>query len=303
MKRKMKKTAAYFALIIFASLTALPFSLASAQSLNMATPPATQQLIPLSINATAIPTLTAVPSLNAVPLTAEAPPKNPAGTQETTQEATGTSSKGRTTDTATQETAQITYPDAELPVLDLGSTEEETQTQETSALCPATDTNACLDPAKAEQTILPPVIGNQVKISLLVFLGASLGTILWLLSNLFINSARGRRETLRLERQDRLGKNNLRLDNLGQAYGPVSNALDHLLKPAGKGLILDTKALADYKSAATNIELFGSEETLDAHKKLTGLLNGPKSPSAEEIESAKTGLMAALRKDLGLGPK
>ena len=296
MKKKIKKNAAYFALLFFAPLTAFPFSLASAQSLNMATPPATQELIPLTITKTALPALTDV-NLQTVPVTAEAPPRIPA-TQEETQETSETAGTGRVIDTQ-----EIDYPDAELPILDLGSTEEETQTQETSALCPVTDSNACLDPAKAEETILPPVIGNQVKIALLVFLGASLGTVLWLLSNLFINSARGRREILSLERKERLGKNNLRLDNLSAAYGPISGALDNLLKPAGKGLILDTKALADYKAVATGIELFGSEETLDAHKKLTGLLYGPKSPSAEEIESAKNGLIAALRKDLGLGPK
>ena len=295
----MKKLFAHFALLIVLILMASPFDVAQAQTLTrLATQELTPLMLPAAVTPAAIGTPTLVPSLNAVPFTPEAPP---ADTQETLQTGipAGTAARGSTT--STQESADLNLPEPELPILDIGANTQETQ--ETSQLCAsAAASQSCLDPSKAEATILPPVIGNQIKISLLVFLGAILGSLLWVLSNFFLNTARGRREILRLARQQRLAGENLRLENLREYYGRISDPLSRLFKPSGNKLLLDAKALSDYRSAAVSIEMFGSNEALEAHRKLSGLLSQAKLPPLAEIESASSDLIAALQKDLGLNP-
>ena len=248
--------------------------------------------------------LTVTPSIPVLsttlrPLTAEPLPLEETPVTTDTQQSSGTSAFGGTQETDGLTGSYDNLPEPELPVLDLGMTEETSETQAAGETAGLAASPICIDPQKAGELILGPVIGNQVKFSLLVFLGAFLGAILWALSNISMAAARGRREELRLERQGREETRNRRLENLQKSYAALPAPLENLIKQSGGRAVLDEKALQSYKKAAVDIELFGSVDSLAAHNRLVALLSRPELPPAEEIEFAKSDLLKQIRQDLG----
>jgi hypothetical protein len=215
------------------------------------------------------------------------------GTTGTTTGTNGTGTAGSTTGTTgTNLSGQV-----DLPILDLSLTQE---TQDSQCQPLETDDSICISPARAREAILPPVLGGQLVSSLLVFLGAALGGILWILISFIMGRAQQKRDILRMERQGRFNAESQRIDNLHQNYNNLCSALASIFIMKGGKLVSDQNSITGYKKASTDLDLFGSDETVAANKNLLESFTKSKNPSLEDFTAAKERLMASLKKDLGL---
>lgn len=243
------------------------------------------------------------PSDLTVPFTPEAPPVE---TEETT--GTDTPDPRETQETqeteetvATQETEEtiedLNLPDPELPVLDLGLEDPVDDEGNGILIGTSSDYAACITPEDAEAKILPPVIGNQIKVALIALLGAIMGATLWVLGSGLIASARGRGEILRIMADGQRAfydKKTVALQDTKEALG---NALHDILVKSGNKTSVNPGAFDLYCRSSADLEIFGSDESLEAHKKMTALLSSG-NPSPEDIAAAKSTLLESLQMDI-----
>ena len=136
--------------------------------------------------------------------------------------------------------------------------------------------------------------------ALLVFFGGGLGTLLWIFSANIMNSSQMKREEVRFDRQQRASNESRRLDQLSKTYGRLSDTIASLYKESGNKLVLNKDALRNYLSSSIDLEMFGSEESLAAHKQFLGMLTSGNSVTKETFEQTKNNLIGSLKKDLGL---
>jgi hypothetical protein len=246
---------------------------------------------------TADPTLT-LPASDGRPLTPEAPPIGTVtATQETTQQTTQETLDPRETTETTQETSETTetteldLPEPELPVLDIGTTDgspnEEILTE-----------TECVDPDSVETTILTPVVGNQIKVALMALLGAILGAILWVAGSALIGSARNRGEIMRVLAMENEAMETKRVELLAEAKAALEDTLSGVLKQTGNKISVDHDRLEQYCRAAADIEIIGSEKTLQAHKNLLGLLSAHTPPAPEDFDTARAALLESVQDDM-----
>lgn len=269
-----------------------------------------QSLTTTAVKATTVTPVTAVPPSTLVttttdltqPFTPEAPP---VATTETTQETatTGTTAAGTqpkdtsVSSSATQETTETqTLPEPILPVLDIGA-DGQSNTQE-GLLTPTETDETCANSDAAKAAILPSVIGNQIKVALMTLLGAILGAILWVLGSTLIGSARGRGEILHIKTIERQDLENKRTDTLAQSKAALTDALDNVIKQTGAKSSVDHAQFEEYCRAAADLEIFGSDATLQAHHKLVSMLSQQKPPAPEEFHAAKSHLLESLQNDI-----
>jgi|GEM_PF-2962784 len=220
----------------------------------------------------------------------------------TTQEpaTTTTPSTNTTTTKPTQETTEtLNLPDPILPVLDASSSDTQVGTQateETSSTGGASPD--CINPDDAKATILPPVLGNQVKVALMALLGAILGAILWVLASALISTARDRGEILRIQNRGRQEMDTRRTETLAESKAALSDALSGIIKQTGAKSSIDHAKFEEYARAAADLEILGSEKSLKAHRQLTAMLSQQNPPSAEEFNAAKSQMLESLQNDI-----
>lgn len=242
------------------------------------------------------------PPITREPLPPTPPPPPPLATvtsTQQTQQAGGSTGSGTTGTTGTGTTGTNLSGQVSLPILDIGLTQE---TQETQQQCETqqVDSSMCISPTAAREAVLPPVMGEQLQYSLLVFSGAVLGGILWIITYVLMGRAQQKRDRLQFERQARYDAESHRVDNLHKNYDDLCNALGNIFVVKSGKYSADKNAITSYKKASTDIDLFGSDETVAANKNLLETLTGSKNPDIGDFNAAKDRLMASLKKDLGL---
>lgn len=136
--------------------------------------------------------------------------------------------------------------------------------------------------------------------ALLVFFGGGLGALLWVFSANIMNGSQMKREEARFDRQQRASNESRRLDQLSKTYGRLSDTIASLYKESGSKLTLTKDALKNYLSSSIELEMYGSEESLAAHKEFLGMITSGNSVTKETFEQSKNNLISALKKDLGL---
>jgi hypothetical protein len=172
------------------------------------------------------------------------------------------------------------------------STQEQCSTQIETPICPA--------PEQIAKTLTPILTEKQLKMALLVFFGGGLGTLLWVFSANIMNSSQMRREEVRFDRQQRASNESRRLDQLSKTYGRLSDTIASLYKESGNKLVLNKDAIKNYLSSSIELEMYGSEESLTAHKQFLGMLTSGNSVTKEAFQQTKNNLIGSLKKDLGL---
>lgn len=294
----MKKLFATFQLSLTVLILTAPLGVALAQ-----TPPPT--LSAVGIPPTAILTTTAVPSTNTAntPITTEPLPKP---TRQATQETMPVTGGTNTTTAKTPKAGvdangfpipRTDLPQAEIPILDV--TQETQSTEQTQ--CVNTSPAQCMSPEQARAAVTPSLTSNQIKFAFLVFIGGTIGGLSWLFSNFVMNGAQIRRAEARFDRQTRLRDTNRHLDRIRASYSHITNSLADIMKSQANGKITFTKdALKSFNKAIVEVELFGSQKSVDASRQLSNLISGARVVSAEEFNKAKNDLIASLKNDLGL---
>jgi len=188
-------------------------------------------------------------------------------------------------------------PPTEIPIVDVIDIPE---TQEACPVVTSQETPVCASPADIAKQVTPILTENQLKIALIVFFGGGIGALMWVFAANIMNSAQMRREEVRFARQERALDENRRLEQLSKTYGRLSDTIASLYKENGNKLVLNKDAMKNYMTASIELEMFGSEKSLEAHKQFASLLASGNSVSKEAFATAKNDLIAALKTDLGL---
>lgn len=268
----MRKFLNTLSIAIAGMLLVLPLHAAWAQSLTTPLPPPPPPPEPFTVEPRLFITTTGTTAGTATP--GATPPPASTTTSPTPPRTTGTA-----------------LPTPELTPIDIGETQER---------CEPQDTSMCLRPEDATNAIVPPIIGNQIKISLLVFLGALLGAIIWALLNQMMNTGQSHRDQLRFARRDRLTGADRKLEEIHLCYENIIDVMSGILQKTASSKMPDKNDITAYKKATVALELFGSNESQNAHKKFLSLLSRQKTPSETEYTVAQVEFMSSLKKDLGL---
>ena len=210
------------------------------------------------------------------------------GTTEPTQQ-TGSSDTPVLIETTTIGTPGIlVLPDD--PRFPPGRTQE---TEETQLVCPTQEVLQC--PANTGTPGGGAGI-NQLNAGWIVFGGAGIGALIWALSLYLMNGSQARREKLRFDRSLRMKGQEEKHLQLEKAYPGLSNSLASLITDAQAGKNLNPKEIDSYKKNGVALELFGSEESREAHKNFMTALN---KGSQKDVSAAGKQLLNTLKKDLG----
>ncbi len=155
------------------------------------------------------------------------------------------------------------------------------------------------EPGEVIKNVIPKVTKSQFNIFLVILIGLMAGALVWIITGLIINYAQANRETKRMKRQTAYSIREQKIDQLKTVYNPIQNALSEIENTIGTNNF-SKQNLNEYKKAAVEIDLFASEQTINAHKEMINLLSGQQKPSEQAFDEAKNNLLQALKKDLRL---
>lgn len=136
--------------------------------------------------------------------------------------------------------------------------------------------------------------------ALLVFFGGGLGALMWVFAANIMNNAQMKREEVRFDRQERASNETRRVEQLSKTYGRLSDTIASLYKESGNKLTLNKDAIKNYLTSSIELEMYGSDESLAAHKEFLGMLTSGTQTTKSDFDQAKNNLIGALKKDLGL---
>lgn len=192
----------------------------------------------------------------------------------------------------------IPPPERETPPEEENPTEN--PPERTQPECPENEKHIQICPSSKDSIdrVLPIISSNQIKIFIMISLGALAGALLWILINLALNAGNNNRQVLQLERSQRLNNSNNKSKILLNNYNKISDSLSTISENIQNKTTPTKTDVSTYKKATNNIALNASEKTLKAHNKILTMLEQSSEISSKEFTKATKEFYSSIKKDM-----
>lgn len=238
---------------------------------------------------------------SSTPITNEPIPKKTptlAITQQTMPTSTSGSATNTTTATGTKTgTSPRLTPD--LTTIDLGTinvnpsvgSTEQTGIDQNNPQCkPNPEQSQCLTTENVNSIMTPKISGNQIKMMLIMTLGALIGFAFSLFAMRFSGQNTLSRDQRSATRKLKQALQNKKQVELMKTYNHIADAIANIGDPDGH---------KKYLAASSELELFGSKGTRDANKNFMAMISQP-TKQPDEIMATRRALIKSFKTDLGL---
>lgn len=145
---------------------------------------------------------------------------------------------------------------------------------------------------------LNQAMGNEIIVMSILFFGAIIGGILWILALLSMKKGVMERETRRMERQTRLSLQKMVARQKAQAYGKYINSVIQLIDKLQHKNTIQTAEIREFQEGSVFIALHGSKHLCAINDHINALiLAGKPLPTADQMH-LKLELGKTIRTDL-----
>lgn len=163
---------------------------------------------------------------------------------------------------------------------------------------PSTITPYCPAPSEIISEAQPYIVYSQMVFSILAILGAFIGGLIWLIGTALMQKNQLAHESKRSERLERQASTNRIAQELESSWPKISSSISEIVDTLETGATPSSTQIQQLRKNSTALDLFASQETINAKNNLLSDLNKKSSP--EKITTSLSTLQQKIKNDLGL---
>lgn len=203
-------------------------------------------------------------------------------TTGTTRTSTGTNTTGTTSQTSTVPAA------TDIPVVPTLTQQTTDNSQPSTLVC---------DQDKCAATV-QKVMGNEVIVMTILFLGSGIGGIIWILALMMMKKGVVERESRRMERQNRMQLQSMMTSQKTSAYNSYINAVMTLIDRIQHKKTPAASEMQNFTEGSIFINMHGSKHLRAMNDHIASLIDAGKPLAPADRTHLKSELSKTIRADL-----